>query len=297
MEHLGTMSLFVQAAEGGSFVAAGRQAGLSASAVGKAVARLERRLGVRLFHRNTRNMTLTEEGRLFLDRCRRIFEEIEAAEMELTRTAAAPNGRLRVSLPMVGMLLMPVIADFMSAYPAITLDLDFTDRLVDVIEEGFDVVIRTGVASDSSLMRRSLGRFRTRLVASPAYIGRRGMPASPADLALHDCLRQRSQSTRKLIDWPLKANGGIGAIPETMSANALEPLAHLAENGFGIAAMPPFAVAAQIEAGSLVSILDDHILTIGELAALWPTSRQLSPRIRAFVTFLAEHLRVGDGEA
>ncbi|NLS02789.1 LysR family transcriptional regulator [Rhizobium sp. P32RR-XVIII] len=295
MEHLGTMSLFVHAAETGSFVAAGRQAGLSASAVGKAVARLEQRLGVRLFHRNTRNMTLTEEGRLFLDRCHRIFEEIEAAEMELTQTVAAPNGRLRVSLPMVGMLLMPVIADFMSAYPAVTLDLDFTDRLVDVIEEGFDVVIRTGVANDSRLMRKSLGRFRSKLVASPAYLDRRGIPASPADLAWHDCLRQRSQSTRKILDWPLKTSGGVIAIPETMSANTIEPLVHLAEKGFGIAAMPPFAVAAQIEAGSLVSFLDDHILTTGELAALWPTSRQLSPRIRAFVTFLTGHLQIGDG--
>jgi DNA-binding transcriptional LysR family regulator len=264
--------------------------------VGKAVARLEQRLGVRLFHRNTRNMTLTEEGRLFLDRCHRIFEEIEAAEMELTQTVAEPSGRLRVSLPMVGTLLMPVIAHFMTAYPAITLDLDFTDRLVDVIEEGFDVVIRTGIANDSRLMRKSLGKFRAKLVASPAYISRRGMPTLPEDLAHHECLRQRSQSTRKIIDWPLINSGGIVAIPETMSANALEPLVHLAEEGFGIAAMPPFAVAGQIEAGTLVSFLDDHILTTGELAALWPTSRQLSPRIRVFVTYLTEHLQIGDNK-
>ena len=164
-----------------------------------------------------------------------------------------------------------------------------------MIEEGFDVVIRTGIANDSRLMRKSLGRFRSKLVASPAYINRRGMPILPADLISHDCLRQRSQSTRRIIDWPLKTNGSAIAIPETMSANALEPLVQLAEKGFGIAAMPPFAVAAQIEAGSLVPFLDDHILTTGELAALWPTSRQLSPRIRAFVTFLAEQLHIGDG--
>lgn len=296
MEHLGAMSLFVHAAETGSFVAAGRQARLSASAVGKAVARLEQHLGVRLFHRNTRNMTLTEEGRLYLDRCHRIFEEIEAAEMELAQTVAAPNGRLRVSLPMVGMLLVPTIADFMTAYPAVKLDLDFTDRLVDVIEEGFDVVIRTGVANDGRLMRRSLGRFGTKLVASPAYIDRRGMPTLPADLASHDCLRQRSQSTRKIIDWPLKTNDGVIAIPETMSANTIEPLVYLAEKGFGIAAMPPFAVAPQLRAGSLVSLLEDHLIATGELAALWPTSRQLSPRIRAFVTFLAKHLRIDEGD-
>lgn len=112
MDHLGTLSAFVQAAETGSFVAAGRKAGLTASAVGKGVARLEQRLGVSLFHRDTRNMTLTAEGQLFLERCRRIFEEIEAAEIELTKTTAAPSGRLRASLPLGGLFLMPVIADF-----------------------------------------------------------------------------------------------------------------------------------------------------------------------------------------
>lgn len=130
MDHLGTPSAFVQAAETGSFIAAGRQLGLSASAIGKAVARLEKRLGVRLFHRNTRSMTMTVEGRTFLDRCRRIFEEIEAAELELSQTAVTPKGRLRVSMPLVGMLLMPVVADFMAAHPAIQLDLDFSNRLV-----------------------------------------------------------------------------------------------------------------------------------------------------------------------
>lgn len=291
-EHFGTLSAFVQAAETGSFIAAGRTTGLSASAIGKAVARLERRLGVRLFHRSTRSMTLTEEGRLFLDRCRRIFEEFEAAEMELTQTAAAPSGRLRVSLPLVGMLLMPVIADFMKVHPAIVLDLDFTDRLVDVIEEGFDVVVRTGVAGDSRLMRRSLGRFSARIVASPGYLERRGLPLAPADLVGHDCLRQRSPSSGKLVDWPLAAPAGDArtALPETMSANTIEPIVHLAERGFGIACLPPFAVASQIERGGLVPLLEKYVIETGEFAVLWPASRQLSPRIRAFVTFLSEHL-------
>ena len=297
MDHLGTLSAFVQAAETGSFVAAGRHVGLSASAVGKAVARLEQRLGVRLFHRNTRSMTLTEEGRLFLDRCRRIFEEVEAAEMELTQTSLAPSGRLRVSLPLVGMLLMPVVADFMEAHPAILLDLDFTDRLVDVIEEGFDVVIRTGVATDSGLMRRSLGRFTGQIVASPGYLERRGVPIVPAELVGHDCLRQRSPASGKLNDWPLlnEAGNGRTVIPETMSATTIEPLIHLAERGLGLAFLPPFAVFSQIERGALVPLLQQYIRQTGEFAALWPASRQLSPRIRAFVTFLSEHLEIGNG--
>jgi DNA-binding transcriptional LysR family regulator len=296
MEHLGTLSAFVQAAETGSFVAAGRNAGVSASAIGKAIARLEGRLGVRLFHRNTRSMVLTEEGRIFLDRCRRIFEEVEAAEMEMTQIAAAPSGRLRVSLPLVGMLLMPVIADFMQAFPAILLDLDFSDRLVDVIEEGFDVVIRTGAATDSRLMRRGLGRFRGRIVASPAYLERRGVPKVPGDLVSHDCLRQRSPASGKLNDWALldPVGNGLPIIPETISATTIGPLIYLVERGFGIAFLPPFAVSTQIEQGNLVPLLEEYIRETGEFAALWPTNRQLSPRIRTFVTFLTENLKLGN---
>lgn len=297
MEHLGTLSAFIHAAETGSFVAAGRTSGLSASAVGKAVTRLEKRLGVRLFHRNTRSMVLTEEGRVFLDRCRRIFDEIEAAEMEMTQIATEPSGRLRVSMPLVGMLLTPLIADFMDAYPKILLDLDYSDRIVDVIEEGYDVVIRTGAATDSRLIRRSLGRFSGRLVASPTYIERRGRPDVPADLVGHDCLRQRSPATGKLTDWPLVTSGEIGhiAIPETMSATTIGPLIYLAERGLGIAFLPPFAVSSQIEKAKLVPLLDEYVRETGEFAALWPTSRQLSPRIRAFVNFLAEHLKFDSG--
>lgn len=293
MDHLGTLNAFVHAAESGSYVTAGKRIGLTASAVGKGVTRLETRLGVRLFHRTTRAMTLTEEGQLFLDRCRRIIEEIEAAELELTKTAIAPSGRLRVSLPLVGTLLMPVIADLMTAYPAIRLDLDFSDRIVNVVEEGFDVVIRTGSGTDSGLMRRSLGRFSGRIVASPDYLARRGTPRVPADLANHDCLRQRWAATGKLAEWPLiEADDERVVLSEIMSVNTIGPLVHLAEKGFGVALLPPFAVARQIEEGSLVPLLDQFIRETGEMAALWPTSRQLSPRIRVFVDFLAEHLRL-----
>ncbi|WP_207796594.1 LysR family transcriptional regulator [Sphingomonas oleivorans] len=289
------MSAFVQSAETGSFVAAGRQLGLSASAIGKAVARLEQRLAVRLFHRNTRNMTLTEEGRLFLDRCRRIFEEVDAAEAELAQASQVPKGRLRISLPLVGMLLMPVLADFMRAYPDIRLDLDFTDRLVDVIEEGFDAVVRTGMPADSRLMSRTLGRFRLRIVASPDYLGRHGTPTVPQDLSAHACLHQSSPASGKLRPWPLLDNGTALKLdlPETMSANTIEPLVHLAEQGFGIACLPPFAVARQIGEGRLVPLLEPHVAETGMFSVLWPANRQLSPKIRAFVAFMGDHLVLG----
>lgn len=285
VDRLSTLNAFVQAAEAGSFVAAGRKTGLTASAVGKGVARLERRLGVRLFQRDTRNMALTEEGRVFLERCRRILDDIEVAEVEITKAAAVPSGRLRVSLPLGGMFLMPVLADFMAIYPAVLLDLDLSDRIVDVIEDGFDVVIRTGAANDSGLMRRSLGRFTGRLVASPVYLEGRGKPATPAELASHACLRQRSPATGKLHDWAVR--GAPDLLPETMSASTITPLLDLAICNAGIAFLPPFAVAAHLEGGRLETVLDAYVYETGELAALCPTSRQLSPRIRAFVDHLA----------
>lgn len=203
MEHLGTFNAFVHAADTGSFVAAGRNTGLSASAVGKPT-----------YIRRDRSRRDPDRGR--------------------------PSERLRVSMPLVGMLLTPVIAEFMAAYSSILLDLDHSDRIVDVVEEGFDVVIRTGAATDSRLMRRSLGRFSGRMVASPQYPKVRGHPDRPEELASHACLRQRSPATGKLADWPLLVANSVHLIlPETMSATTIEPLIYLAEKGFGIAFLPP----------------------------------------------------------
>lgn len=292
MDRLGALNVFVQAAETRSFVAAGRQLGVSASAVGKAVARLEERLGVRLFHRSTRSMTLTPEGRLFLERCRRIFGEVEAAEQELSQVTAAPRGVLRVSLPLFGTLLMPTLASFMRAYPEIRMELDFTDRLVDVIEEGFDAVIRTGAASDSRLMSRKLGTFRHRLVASPDYLARHGRPKVPEDLRTHACLHHRHPVTGKLEPWPLLRDGDGPdlELPATIIASTVEARIYLAEQGFGIACLPPFAIERQLAEGRLVSILEDGVSDVGTLRVLWPASRILSPKVRVFVDFLAGHL-------
>lgn len=293
MDKLTAFDAFVQSAETGSFVAAGRKLGLSASAVGKAVVRLEHRLDVRLFHRNTRNMTLTEEGRLFLERCRRIFDEVEAAEAELARSNRTPRGRLRISLPLVGMLLTPVMADFMRAWPEVQLDLDFTDRLVDVVEEGFDAVIRTGPPSDSRLMSRNVGRFRLKIVASPDYLARYGVPESPDKLALHQCLHQRSPSTGKLRPWPFAHAESQEKIvlPERMSATAVDPLIELAIRGLGVACLPPFAIRSEIADGRLVSILDEWVADTDQFNVLWPASRQITPKLRAFIDFMAEHFQ------
>lgn len=292
IDQMAGLSAFLQAAETRSFVAAGRQLGVSASAIGKAVARLEERLGVRLFHRSTRSITLTPEGSLFRDRCRKIVCEIEAAELELSQAREAPHGKLRVSLPLIGMLMMPAVMAFMRAYPDIELDLDFTDRLVDVINEGFDAVIRTGEAEDSRLMTRKLGTFSHRIVASPDYLAARGTPLNPEDLAGHACHHHRFPSTGKLERWPLQRGGDEIAIelPVTSVASTLEPQICLAEEGFGLACLPLFAVRRQLARGTLVSVLDEYIADVGAFRILWPASRHTSPKIAAFVGFMAKTL-------
>lgn len=291
MDSLGSLNAFVQAAETRSFTAAGRQLGVSSSAIGKAVARLEERLAVRLFHRSTRTITLTPEGLLFLERCRRIFCEIEAAELELAQTREAPRGRLRVSMPLAGMLMTPTVSAFMRAYPEIELDLDFSDRLVDVIEEGFDGVVRAGEVNDSRLMARVLGTFRLILVGSPDYFARRGTPRKPEDLKSHACLQHRFASTGKLERWPLRRRGRKELeLPSTAVVNTIEPLIFMAEQGLGIACLPDFALRSQLAQGTLVTVLDSHLEHEGTFRMLWPSSRYLSPKLRVFVDFMAKHL-------
>ena len=292
MKSLGRFVLFVQVAETRSFVGAGRLLGISASAVGKSISRLEDKLGVRLFHRSTRSVTLTAEGVMFLERSKRILAEIEAAEQELVSVAEAPRGKLRVSLPLVSALVLPVLADFMREYPNVELDLDFTDRQVDVIEEGFDAVVRVGEPKDSRLSARTLGDFRRLLVGSPAYFARRGVPLRPADLASHACLHYRYPSSGKIEQWALRrADDAAGApeiaLPTAMICNNIETRLCFALQGLGIAYLPDFAVREPLASGKLVSVLDEYVDAGGTFRILWPASRHPSPKLRAFIDFLA----------
>lgn len=292
MESLNGIAFFVQAAETRSFSEAGRSLGVSSSAVGKSVSRLEERLGVRLFHRSTRSITLTAEGALFLERCRRILCEVEAAELELSETQQAPKGRLRISLPLVGMLVMPALTAFMRRYPAIELDVDFSDRLVDVIEEGFDVVMRTGEPTDSRLMSRPLGGYRLQLVASPDYLANRGTPETPAELAHHACLQHKFPSTGKFEPWPLQReeNAPEWTLPASMVCNTSAALMDVAVAGLGIACLPDFMVRQAIARGELVSVLDSHMEHQGTFRLLWPSSKHLGPKLRVFIDFMVEAL-------
>src|SRR6266446_1695730 len=183
MDSLSALSVFMRAAESRSFTGAGRKLSISSSAVGKAISRLEDRLGVRLFHRNTRAITLTPEGELFLESCRRIFAELNKIELELSQSKAKPKGRFKVSLPDIGTLMMPTLHGFMREYPEVQLDLEFTDNLVDVIDGGYNAVIRSGEEqTDSRLISRRVGSYRLEIVGSPSYLEKHGIPATPDDL-------------------------------------------------------------------------------------------------------------------
>ncbi|OVZ83663.1 LysR family transcriptional regulator [Yersinia kristensenii] len=289
MDNLSSLTVFVQVAETRSFVVAGRVLGVSASAVGKSIARLEARLGVRLFHRSTRSIALTSEGAIFLERSRRILAEVEAAELEMLQLADKPRGKLRVSFPLASTLLLPVLADFMLAYPDIVLDLDFSDRIVDVVEEGFDAVVRTGELTDSRLSARKLGQSNVLLVASPAYLEQYGEPLHPSELANHICLHYRYPNSGKLETWPLPNEPDL-QIPISMVCNNIETRMCFALRGLGIACLPDFSMGNALVEGKLRTLLDGYMKCTVSLHVVWPSGRYITPKLRVFIDFISERM-------
>ena len=293
MDSLTGITAFVRTADQLSFSEAGRALGVSASAVGKSVAKLEQELGVRLLHRTTRRVALTEEGALFYERCRRILDDLQDAETMVTDPAGAVRGRLRVSLPTIGYLfLLPVIPGFRRRYPNIELDIDFNDRIVDLIEEGVDVAIRSGKLADSSPMARRLGPLKFVVCAAPSYLVARGTPKTPQDLKQHDCLRFRFPNSGKLQIWALKMEAGVDPFrgPAPFTCNNMEALRGAAIGGLGIAYMPDFLARDAVNDGALRTLLDEFLIDAGRFSALWPSSKQLSSKVRVFVDYLSEVL-------
>jgi DNA-binding transcriptional LysR family regulator len=291
MDKLSGLAVFVQTARAQSFVSAGRVLGLSASAVSKSVSRLEERVGVRLLQRSTRSVRLTSEGEVFLERCRRILDEVDAAENELSALSTRPSGKLKVGLPLAAGLPLPVISAFMAQHPEIELDLDFSDRVSDVIHEGLDVVIRGGDLKDSRLVSKRLGASRLCLVAAPRYLEAHGTPSKPADLVNHACLHYRYPTSGKLDEWPLPSSstGSPGLrLPLTMVSSSLIALLHFVEDGRGIACLPDFAVKDALADGRLISVLDRQVTRTINFQIVWPSSKQMSPKVRAFVDFVAD---------
>ncbi len=292
MESLSGLIAFVRTAETLSFVAAGRSLGISASAVGKNVAKLEQGLGVRLFQRSTRRVSLTTEGALFYERCRRILDDLQEAETMVSHAAQTPRGKLRVSLPTVGYrFLLPVLSEFSVLYPEVELDFDFNDRIVDVIEDGLDAVIRSGDLPDSRLMSRRLGPFCFVLCAAPAYLENAGTPQTPDELNGHKCIRFRFPTSGKLQEWSMTGlqDPTVG-MRTVLTCNNMEALRIATLEGFGIAYMPDFLVRDLIDSRRLSTILDENLSNPDQFWILWPSSRHLSPKVRVFVDFMAQRL-------
>lgn len=293
MDNLNGLLAFVRAAQYHSFAAAAERIGISASAVGKSVARLEQKLNVRLFNRSTRRISLTDEGQLFFERCRHIVTQLEEAEQELVRISAVPRGKLRITAPAIGYrMLLPHLPEFRRRYPEVELDFDFSDRMVDVIDEGFDIAIRSGELVDSQMMSRRIGPFRFAIVGSPAYFAINPQPHTPADLQHHACLRYRFPSNGQWQEWDIRSDAPL-ALPLALSSNNLESLLQATLQGLGIAYVPEFIVRRYLDAGELVSVLSSYLKDGGKFSVVWPSSRHMLPKVRVFIDFLTEKQVLG----
>jgi DNA-binding transcriptional LysR family regulator len=291
MDKPGEMAAFVRVVEEGGFSAAGRTLGLTPSAVSKLIGRLEDRLGARLLHRTTRRINLTHEGVAFYQRSVRILREIKEAEDAITQLHVAPRGTLRVNaaVAFATYQIVPLMPEFLERYPEVHLELTVTDRVVDLIEEGVDVAIRTGALIDSSLISRQLAEDHRLICGAPAYLDRHGVPQTPDDLADHNCLAWIGNQGG-LNDWPF--DGPDGPYTVTVSGNAEvnsgETLYEMTLAGLGLARMAEFRVGADIAAGRLVPLLLDHHRAVPlPIHVVYPHRRHLLPKVRTFVDFLA----------
>lgn len=282
---------FVTVVEVGSFAAAGERLGISSSYASKLVARLEDRLGVRLLHRTTRKLTLTEAGKVYHEVCAEALGLISHAEDDVLALQAAPRGSLRVTLPtQLGLRwLSSWVADFCLANPQLILDVVYLDRTVDLIGEGFDVALRGGVLPDSGLVARRVATACRMVVASPAYLARAGAPTTPEQLAEHACLLYSNNTTPSR--WTMSAGEERRTIEVAgpMRANNGDALVRAAVRGVGLAYLPEFHVAEAIARGELVRVLDGWTTHV-PLHALYPSGRHLPLKVRAFVDGLAAYL-------
>jgi len=288
----GDMAAFIRSVELGGFSAAARDLGLTPSALSKLVTRLEGRLGVRLLNRTTRKLALTSEGEAYFLRCQRILAEIEEAESEIMHFRDRPKGLLRLNVGVAfGMhQLVPALPQFLARFPEVEIDLTITDNLVDLIEEGADLAIRTGDLSDSTLIARKLCDLERVICAAPAYLKQHGMPREPRDLLGHNCITLGTAPNLKR--WPFDTENGVTRINVhgTIVANSADALRQLAIMGAGIVRLGDNIVGDDLAQGRLLPVLADrHHAEPLPVHALYPQGRHRSPKVIAMVDFLLEH--------
>jgi LysR family transcriptional regulator for bpeEF and oprC len=283
---------FVRAAEERSFTRAAHKLGISPSGVSKAISRLETQVKVRLLHRTSRSIAITPEGTAFYERCRQIVADLEDAEQLLSRAQRTPQGLLRVTLPLsVGRLhLARALPEFVRRYPEVKVEARLTDRLVDLVEEGFDVAVRMGKPPDSRLVARQIATGVLATCAAPSYLRRHGVPRTPEDLASHNCVHFVVPSTGRVQEWKFQQGGKrlSMAVPGNLSLDHAEALVEAALAGTGLIQISSYVTGPAIRRRLLKAVLTEFQVDSPAVWVMYPHNRNLTPRVRAFVDFLVE---------
>jgi DNA-binding transcriptional LysR family regulator len=285
------MQTFSAVVDAGSFVKAAEVLGLSKAAMSRYVGELETRLGVRLLQRTTRRLSLTEEGQVFYARCKELLSGVDEAEAEITSRSGTASGLLRINAPVTfGILhLAPLWGQFRSQYPQVSLDVTLADRLVDLVDEGYDVAIRIATLPSSTLISKRLTSTRLILCASPEYLQKSGVPTQPAELATHAVISYNYLSTRD--EWHFEGPQGQVSVKTQpcIHTNSGDTCRAAALAHQGIILQPSFLVGNDLEIGNLVELMSEfHALELG-IYAVYPTRKHVSPKVRALIDFLAAH--------
>lgn len=289
MDLLDSMKMYVLTVEQGSLSAAAAASGISATMAGNHLRRLETRLGMQLLHRTTRRQRLTALGEDYYTRCKEILRLVAETDAQAQKLQLAPAGQLRISAPVTfgTEALMPALANYLARYPEVRVDVSLSDRVVDLVEEGFEAAIRIGQLPDSALIARPLAPYRLMICASPDYLARRGTPNHPQALSQHECL---SFSPAALASWRLQGKDGASRIPVSgrLQVNNGQALRVAAVHGLGIVLQPAILLEADVQAGRLVRLFPQHELPVRPMSVVYLQDRYRSPKLRSFVDFVVE---------
>ena len=292
MDRMTSMATFVKVVESEGFSAAARALGISPSMATTHVRSLEERLGVRLLNRSTRRVSLTEAGQIYYERCLQILAEVEDADRVAQALQSTPRGTLRLNTSVaIPPFLAPVIAEFVTLYPDVSINLTMTDRMIDLVEEGFDLAVRNMLIPDSSLIVRRVASYRFVVCGAPGYFATRGVPKQPADLVQHNCLIYSHSAWGN--EWRFAGPDGEQSVPVSgnLQANSDNALRLAAVHGQGLALAPTFLVADEIKSGRLVPVLSRFLQTEHAINAVYPHRHHLSAKVRSFIDLLAKHFR------
>jgi DNA-binding transcriptional LysR family regulator len=287
---LNEIVVFARVAQLGSFTAAAHALDMRKSTVSRKVSKLEETLGARLLHRTTRTLSLTDVGRLYFEHCLRIVGEMEMAERVVGRLQAVPRGTLRVTAPINFDPLGPIVAEFLRRFPEVRLALFCTDRVVNLVDEGFDLALRVGPLADSTLVARRLGSSRRLVVASPSYLRKRGRPNAPQDLAEHDCLLFGAGRPR--ATWQLQAGTRTVEVGVSgrLAVNDFSVLLDAVVAGLGVALLPEHRCGTALRRKRLERVLHDWCSGESPVYAVYPSVQYLSPMVKVFVEHLQREL-------